>query len=1700
MKGRLIASGAPGDSIVFTINDTTGWSTYDDPSGGWAGILFADSTGSMGDNDTSSLIICKISHTKNSLDRIYGGGIYQYNFRKLEIDGCYFANCHSVSHGGGIAIMDSYVRITNSTFTRCSALEGAAIYCENGSILLHSNIFFKNIGSDENDETWTTGCIDLQNLDTAIIKYNKIFDNQTSNNGGGIYFNGSLIIIENNEIYHNYARFDGGGIYLHSGTTAIINNNLIWGNHLTWGGGSGIYSGDFVHFTFRNNQIFDNYSMYYTRGGMRFDFHQLENGVVEFNQIHHNTNGGFTLSGSVSDSSLVISNNHIYENTSHGISIYYGNEILRENEIYNNYGYGIGLSYDETQLERNLIYGNTGRGIATIMNSAFISRNIITGNSGGGINIAEAYPLIVQNIIVNNEAKIGGAISIYDSEPLIINNTIYNNKATDPESGGAISIGIYCNPKFYNNIIYNNFAGTQANQISFRTFDAKADFYNCNIQGGEESFIYQPGSTHSGIYLDNIDIDPNIKEPSPEPGYLADGLNADWSLTMNSPCINKGVNSIKGFVLPEVDYAGNKRISFIDVDIGAYEYHDTVLEFCGPITENTIWAADTVKLCDDVIVEDGNLLRVLPGVCVQSQGQYGIQVEGTLLCEGVAKSPILFTAKDTTEFFEPICFAGGWSGIEFGAGSATDTSKIFHTIFEFCIGGAIMCVLAPKILISDCLFRWNRGGGGAIGTLLSPISIIRSDFINNFGFDDEGAISLERSDAQIVSCKFMGNSYTYGGAIFIWRCSPTITKCEFTNNQSSQGGGAIYAYERSSPVISHNLFQFNRDYSELVDWGGGAVYAEGGEPIISYNTIINNQAFYGGGLFVKRVDDKENPVISNNIFANNSATQGGAIYNSQCNMSLINNTIVNNHSIVAGGGIFTEGMAKQNRIYNSIIWGNETADLLNQIHIDYDKDTSNMEIYYSNIQGGILAITGSKPFIYENNLDSLPKFINPTINTGVDFLTTPTDWMLLSNSPSVNTGTNDISDLYVGDIDLLGNPRIHFSRIDMGAIENQSYKPEILKQPTSHIACVGEEIKLSIQVDDSVDYQWTYENNNILGANSSVLRIDSLTIDKQGNYQCIVKNKFGTVYSNPCFIQVKELPDILQNPQNTWAQENSTVSLEIFARGSDLKYQWQKDSLNLTFHLTPKLNIENPGLTDEGFYRCIIYNTCDTVTSENAVLYLAPQICMVTVDPLTGNNLVIWEKKSKAPISAYNVYRESKAAGIYDLMGTVTHNDLSIFVDTTADPMVQAYLYKITGVDTSDYETDIDLCKPHKTIHLLVSTNPELNTTQLEWDKYYGFSYQTYHIYRSPIKSDFIQIHSLSSSLSSWTDPDPLPDVGYYRIAVEKPNPCFPTGGSKKADAGPYSHSMSNMEDNRLQEVMGNQAPTDINLTDNTVAENQSIGTLVGRLETTDADTADHHTYKLVSGSGDTDNNRFTTLGDMLITAEMLDYETKDTLYVRIKSTDKGDLSFEDSFFILVTDVNEGAGNLAPTGITLNFNSIDENKPVGTMIGKLQTIDPNEDDMHTYGLVEGLGADDNNSFILLGDALLSGEQFDYETKGEYTIRIRSRDDGDGRLSFEKSFTIYVNDLLETGLTDNRIKNRSLDIYPNPFNNKTLIQFENPAGEKYRMYITDLTGKVVYFKDNIFTSHIEFNRRDLPDGCYFVELRGVKIFRGKIILE
>ncbi len=197
-----------------------------------------------------------------------------------------------------------------------------------------------------------------------------------------------------------------------------------------------------------------------------------------------------------------------------------------------------------------------------------------------------------------------------------------------------------------------------------------------------------------------------------------------------------------------------------------------------------------------------------------------------------------------------------------------------------------------------------------------------------------------------------------------------------------------------------------------------------------------------------------------------------------------------------------------------------------------------------------------------------------------------------------------------------------------------------------------------------------------------------------------------------------------------------------------------------------------------------------------------------------------------------------------------------------------------------------------------------------------------------------------------------------------------------------------------------NDPPTAISLSNNSIFENQAIGTAIGTLATEDPNSADTHIYTLVDGEGADDNANFTISTDTLITSSILDYETDSILNIRLQSQDQEGNSFEMAFTINVLDNND-----PPTAISLSNNSILENQAVGTAIGTLATEDPNSADTHTYTLVDGEGADDNANFSINGNTLITSSILDYETDSIRNIRLQSQDQ-EGN-SFEMTFTINV---------------------------------------------------------------------------------------------
>jgi hypothetical protein len=104
-----------------------------------------------------------------------------------------------------------------------------------------------------------------------------------------------------------------------------------------------------------------------------------------------------------------------------------------------------------------------------------------------------------------------------------------------------------------------------------------------------------------------------------------------------------------------------------------------------------------------------------------------------------------------------------------------------------------------------------------------------------------------------------------------------------------------------------------------------------------------------------------------------------------------------------------------------------------------------------------------------------------------------------------------------------------------------------------------------------------------------------------------------------------------------------------------------------------------------------------------------------------------------------------------------------------------------------------------------------------------------------------------------------------------------------------------------------NLAPTDLMLSNDLLVENTAVGSFVGAFSTADPDEGDVFSYTLAAGEGDTDNGSFSipVLGNTLILRTTLDYDTKDSYSIRVRSTDSGGLSYEKSFTIRILEADE---------------------------------------------------------------------------------------------------------------------------------------------------------------------------------------------------
>ncbi|MBF0192111.1 MAG: cadherin repeat domain-containing protein, partial [Magnetococcales bacterium] len=199
--------------------------------------------------------------------------------------------------------------------------------------------------------------------------------------------------------------------------------------------------------------------------------------------------------------------------------------------------------------------------------------------------------------------------------------------------------------------------------------------------------------------------------------------------------------------------------------------------------------------------------------------------------------------------------------------------------------------------------------------------------------------------------------------------------------------------------------------------------------------------------------------------------------------------------------------------------------------------------------------------------------------------------------------------------------------------------------------------------------------------------------------------------------------------------------------------------------------------------------------------------------------------------------------------------------------------------------------------------------------------------------------------------------------------------------------------------VVVNTAPVDLLLSNHAVAENQP-GAVIGVLSGVDPDSGAGLSYALVGDPSGWFEVVDATLA--LKADQALDFESANSHVVRLQVTDSAGASFQKSFTVGVTDINEAPAQMALSSRTLQENS------AGATVGTLSVTDPDAGDRVTWELV----TDNAGVFELVGAELRlkTGVAVDYESASEHEVRLRATDQGGATL--EAAFTLSVTNLNE----------------------------------------------------------------------------------------
>ncbi|MCB0737873.1 MAG: hypothetical protein KDC92_10200 [Bacteroidetes bacterium] len=301
----------------------------------------------------------------------------------------------------------------------------------------------------------------------------------------------------------------------------------------------------------------------------------------------------------------------------------------------------------------------------------------------------------------------------------------------------------------------------------------------------------------------------------------------------------------------------------------------------------------------------------------------------------------------------------------------------------------------------------------------------------------------------------------------------------------------------SSPIFSQCIFENNKNVGGFASGGAITITGFDGESKPQFINCIfrNNYSAVMGGAVHSNDNNANQTIFANCLFDGNQATRGAAIHNGSGVVATFNCTFVNNVAQKGSASYSASGTLTQH--INGIIWNDDTNPV--------QTTTSSVQVVinYSIIKGGY---TGT------NNINKDPQFLGST-NYGIK-----------ATSPAKDAGSPAVDPADLPAIDLAGNSRVTFGKLDLGAYE---FACSVVGQTITETTCDSYTSPSGKTYAETGAYSETFKtkdgcdsvvhlNLTITKAESSIsetscspITINGKTYNKSGTYTQNLKTKKG---------------------------------------------------------------------------------------------------------------------------------------------------------------------------------------------------------------------------------------------------------------------------------------------------------------------------------------------------------------------------------------------------------------------------------------------------------------------------------------------------------------------------------------------------------------------------------------------------------------